>query len=67
MSDELNLSHSHHYILFYCVLTVQYSSEQIDVRDRSSMSCDILSVCNLIVSNNVMYFIFTKLLIYILR
>lgn len=50
LSDELNLSHSHRNILFYCVLAVQYSSEKINVSVCSSMSYDILSVCNLIVS-----------------
>lgn len=52
-SDELNLSHSHRNILFYCVLAVKYSSEKKDKRQKSvcsSMSYDILSVCNLIVS-----------------
>lgn len=56
MSDKLNLSHSHRNILFYCVLAVKYSSEKINVNVCSSMSYDILSVCNLI----VMYVYFYK-------
>lgn len=67
MSDELNLGHSHHNILFYCVLAVKFSSEKINVNVCSSMSYDILSVCNLIVSKYNVMFIFTKLLISILR
>lgn len=38
MSNELNLSHSHHNILFYCVLAVKYSSEMINVNVCSSKS-----------------------------
>lgn len=41
LSDELNLSHSHHNILFYCVLAVKFSSEKINVHVCSSMSYDV--------------------------